>query len=506
MLGDIVKEWDSVYDVIHKNDVYSLILNKQSWNDITIPHGVYAKMGNILYRLPESFPSKLGLNWLYGNEILCLNVPIGELTFTTSREVLEDNEANLTALKVYADKLIDFIKESITKKLDSIATPWEAYQEFIALTNIESRVLGQSKLYWRGDEYDIKSLSQYGWMIYIAYRGRWMSNNGGNVSNRTCFIVNDGGFPQYTTSERRELARNEAAKEDYDPVYIPLNKSNRDAWFANPLLNGAKVIRLSKYAVARRAKVYKKSKDVLLWNGKTHFPHSTNWDEIEVNKIPKTATYVYIEKFRPSGCHASMTKVSRLAELLSSKCAIYGVRITGNKKQVSPKWTTLEQKETQLITTLSRNKKFVDFVRNEMSKGAQYGGASSYLFLNIKKANSDNLLDPDIKDWLDITKDTKTQKDEPQLSAEERVWIGKARQVYNDYNYHPLFNQLIVEKIKKEISRKVDSLNTKLKNIERKIQLAYPLLDVYTGYSHVSTQTIEDYLNAMYLYSQSKSQ
>lgn len=506
--GDIIKEWADAYDVIHQNDIYSLILNKQHWNDITIPYGAYAKMGNILYRLPDSFPAKLGLNWLTHQEILCLNVPIGELTFTTSREALEENDSNLAALKVHADKLIKYIQESIAKKIDSLATPWLAYHEFQAMSNVEKRILGNGKnLLYRGKEYDISSLGKYGWMTYVDYRGRWMSNINTyrTPSSTTCFIIPDGGYPQYTMSERRDLARLEAKNKGLEPVYIPLTKSTLNDWLDNPLLDGVPIIRMSKYAVARRAITYKKSKNVLLWNGKTNFPYSTNWDEIDVNKIAKNATYVRIEKYRPINCHTTASKVSNLASVLGVKFSLYGVR--GRLTRVSDKWVTLVERETQLVKELAKNKKFPDYVREEMEKSMKKAGSNSYIFVNIRNTKADNILDPDVKNWLKITKNEGASIVANSLSDEEE----KARQlmwrVYSDYSYHPIFKIEIIDKIKNEINATVGVNNVSITDLEAKISKKYPLLDRWLGYNGKDgISTTEDYLNAIYLYSQSKSQ
>jgi len=316
-LNGLKKIYDSKYGKLYYDQ----------YNSMGSSTNLFVRMGNICY--PVTNFNNIN-SWMSGSGYkLVIDVQIGEVTFTTSRESLEMKQLTVSTINKY----LDIIREDVVKvwqqELDSIATPWQAVCHYHAkMQPFQRRVIGD-KLVWRDKVLD-PGFRKGEITTYAPHKrdGQWVSSadnvyqNGANA----WFILNDGGFPTSQTRARLLEAYNDLKQKG--PVYfIRSTVSEAQEILNSNEFKGAQFFLLSEVssaAVKRTKKSFKTREKVFKWNGATTYPYSGNWVSVEA---PSKMVYVNVDKYKPLDfTWRGMWDIKNALSSIGVTLEIYGVK------------------------------------------------------------------------------------------------------------------------------------------------------------------------------------
>ncbi len=318
----IKKDLDS-FTTVFKSSTFHIFTRTYQYNK-----SVSVRMGNIVY--PVTDLSCADFEWLRNANII-LDVEMGSVTFTTSRESLEMTPKTVNTLKRRIAEIIEEIKKKFQFELDKCETPWEALQYNYNLPQLVQNISSQG-FTWRGQNLNPQFHNAMCFASYQSYKKQWNRStyNIYRKDNKLGIIVNDGGYPTSQTRGRLEIAKSKLESTCDVVLYARGTVADSKAFLEANELVGATVVKLSDVASNdknQRLKVVNKNKfDIFTWNGETGYPYSRSWDVVE--SVPSDEkVYVHIESYLPQRVGFS-TLHNFLANMkfIGRDIVLYGVR------------------------------------------------------------------------------------------------------------------------------------------------------------------------------------
>lgn len=213
--------YNSKYGVLYKDNNYS------SYN--SQPNNLYVKMGNICYPVPNN--AGIHNEWVNEKYQLIINVKIGEVSFTTSRESLEMKDKTINTINHYLEKIRAELGSQWQYEIDCKPSPWAAVCAYHRMNYFQKAILSKN-LVWKGKKLDVTlNIGKDGaFTIFNHHKrnGQWETTcaNPYEPGEKSWFILNDGGFPTSQTKTRLEAARNRLLSKGGRIFYVRTNISD----------------------------------------------------------------------------------------------------------------------------------------------------------------------------------------------------------------------------------------------------------------------------------------
>ena len=323
-IQDEITSFFNTIKIYHKSK--SCTLFKKSWET----KAVFVKMGNIVY--PVNDLSLIDASWLTYYDKLIINVDIGDVSFTTSRESLEMTEKTIATI----NSKMDSIKKEIALKwqsdIDSCATIWDALCYYYELDELPKNIL-ENNLIWRNEKVDTSFMFLLQWKNFNERANQWQQTYAVRFTkdDKIAMIVDDGGYPVSQHRDRLMEARAILLKEQkWGRVLYGKGTISQSRKFLDMKeTQGARIIKLSEvkqYVNIRPKSSYNKKDTVFQWNGKCCFPFSNCWNPNQVEPDVKKV-YVNIDGYKPSVyTFDSLKNIKYHLSALGEEIEIYGVK------------------------------------------------------------------------------------------------------------------------------------------------------------------------------------
>lgn len=361
--NDISKNISSAQNstaVIHKSDLCTFLsVNNYGNSQAT---NLFVKMGNVCY--PVTNKQLFDVEWLKNRYQLVIEVGMGEVSFTTSRESLEMTEFTINTIKTYLEKIVKELSGKWQSDINSRKTPWEAICFYNQMDGLAKSMLLNTFSY-KGKRLNVQFLDGIDVCDFSTYSNRWEKNYAVPYAYGTdvTFLINDGGFPASQLRDRLKEARTVALKNNANSKIIYLRGT---VAASNDILNseeivGAKVVKLSSIDNFQRTKkknTFKKSENLFRWNDSRSFPYSGCWDAI-TNEPTGTKVYVKIEKaFKAEYTWEMLKRIKNTFAALGESLEIYGIK--GDTKNLDKSYMHLRDFISKKVEKLVSDKTFID--------------------------------------------------------------------------------------------------------------------------------------------------
>ena len=483
-LAEIIQESKNGLTAIIDNDKFTMY-NNSSFYYNNSNENLYVKMGNICY--PVLNKQNLDCSWFNRQHFIVLNVPIGDVSFTASRESLEMTPMTLETIQKSLEELKKEIISTYQDAIDACKTPFETICHYYTMPALPKSILNH-KLIWNNVELPTQLPQHFSYCVYEEtfskqWKARSVEYNIG--ADKIAVIVNDGGFAAWQTKERLLNARKQLLTAGYQAVYYAKgNITDATHLTENENVKGLKVLTLSSMApITKTTNAVKMVEKVFKWKGTSQYPYSTNWESVEAKG---EKVYVKINSYQPEGLSFD------LLQRLKRQCKEAGVpdfEIYGVKKG--------QAIESDWVTLADHLKKVSDewFDDNSLFEGV----LSSKLTTTLYNNPSATTLYYSMVDEASVN-----------CPVAKQLFKHMKRNSYDEAKYRFIqlfacnYNDLIgnndSRKKLAEMDKKIDEECDKLKSVCDKFNTMYPLIGVISTRS-VEKKMIADYINAMYLQS-----
>jgi hypothetical protein len=370
-LNSVIDSNFAKFDLMYESKIGTLY--KHKYYNYNGNASLFVRMGNICY--PVTDLTSINKFWS-NNYKLILNVNIGEVSFTTSREALEMTKNTLETINKYIEQIRAEMAKTREANINQCATPWEALCYYHNLDELTKSLLAD-KFAWRGKELDLqwaknKGLEVRSWQYHNKKYSLGYAFHAQNYDKNLTLIVEDGGYPNYQRSDRLAEARNivtaEHAKNDIKANCLLAKCSITTAKELMNLeeLKGLNILPLSsitKFPVKARTnkKVFKNSEKLFKWKGTTKYPYSTNWDAVDAPK--GTKVYVNIDSFRPTNkvFGQAFKNIVYAFKNIGINLEIYGVK---KGQKIDSSFIELGAYIESMVKIIKSDKTFADIYMN----------------------------------------------------------------------------------------------------------------------------------------------
>ena len=449
---------------------------------------IFVKMGNICYPV-TNFDTQY-TNWVYGHKLI-LNVNIGEVAFTTSRESLEMTELTKATLVKYLNEYRKRVSTNWQSQIDQAKTPWEAICIYHNNLPVLGRNVLENNLVWKGIPLSDK-LPNYDYCQYNTSDRKWKRMYSLGYNEHTALIINDGGYPPSQLRARLMEAREQLIKKNnqYAIAYVKCTVAESNAFLAMKEAEGLTVVKLSTIAASaiRTKKAFKDTEKVFKWTGSKAFPYSTCWTSVDADG-PKV--YVDIDCYKP--VHYSWDQlISIVANLktLGINLEIHGVK---KGQSIHKNWVPLREYLVKEAKKWMNDKEYIQLRSNE--KVCEF--LNGYWFMRGVRNGT-------FKDHISRCNCPKVQKllEVSPLKRDEDSFFAKTRLI----DLANILGDITAEKddLRKDIQKAVDLFSDEF----NQAIVNYPLLKgVDSNYSYSSpdikmANNLIDYVNAMHFVAQ----
>jgi hypothetical protein len=456
-------------------------------------NSLFVRMGNICY--PVTNHTGIASDWISHPHKLIIDVQIGEVTFTTSRESLEMKDQTIHTINKYLKLIRADISQQWQAEMDAKSTGWEALCHYHRLNNFQKSILSKS-LAWRGNS--LKNQLPIGAGEFTKYNpnkrgGQWAAHYGNvyGVGENIWFILNDGGFPTSQTRARLNEAYDQL-KSKGSVVYVRIGVTDTQNLLLSTEFQGANYLLLSSISATTLKNVKKSFKDkekVFKWLGNTSFPYSSNWVSTDA---PDNMVYVKIDCFKPVEFDwRQMKEIKDILENLGYKIDIYGVKSGG---KIPANAVNLKDYITELAIKFAQTDEYIESSIDLALVNKINGTFFTKQVLNGTFASVANAVEcPDVKRIMNVSYSTKT--------SSNFHYMKKLIDLTQQCNYHHNKLNKTLEKIQDKISKEY----VNMKNCVDQCLQKYPLLNgigspYYTSVLQADVKNLVDYVNIVYRY------
>ena len=488
--ADITYEIESFFSsvkMLHKSDTCTLY--HKTYNNSQA--GV--KMGNIVYPIHDK--SALDLNWLSYWDSLIINVEIGDVSFTTSRESLEMKPATINFLNDKIKIIKDEIASQYQSKIDACDSMWDAICFYHQLSDLPKNILHKN-LVWNGKKVNTSFLKILEWKEFNTYSKQWRQTTYVNPTNSFsfAFIIDDGGYPVSQQRARLMEARSMLLNENkYGKILFGKGNKEQAAMFlASEETKGIKIIKLSsilKYSVPKVKANRNNKVNVFKWNGGTHHPYSSCWDAVTVNTDAQKV-YVEIESYKPINEAFSIKYQGGLKAIKDNlSYAGFNIEIYGVKKNAVLDSTWIELGEFLKLTAnqIVSDKNWADNYKHNLLENKMYciNSFTSNVFKGLYENHVNDIQCPIVTKIVKIK-----SKNNANLKSQAENYHNKMRIVNS-------VGVTCVESLNKEVEEMTAKIIAEVQYIAEKYPLLLDYSSTYTINKDKAQQHV-NYINAMY--------
>lgn len=328
----------SLHQSIHESK-HGKFLTAKSWSAQT---GVHVVMGNICY----PFPSEK-IDWFprSGYYLLVLNMNIGDIKFTTSRESIELDDDTVSTIVKKAEEFQKEILAGIQSKIDSKETAAEAIELYWTLDRYSIKLIDQIGFTYRGQSMDVKFIEHWGFKRYNDVKDVLSKFEHATLElykkSTPAILINDGNFP--ASELRARIIK--ASGENKNSLFLNCNIAESKTFMDLPEAQGMNFVYLSEVMglpPKRSSKSnFSKNENIFLWNGTTCPPYSKCWEIAPEVSTTDEKVYVEINAYLPRLYSSKpMQKLSKLVKVMKID-KIYGVK-SKYVKNLDSTWIDLD--------------------------------------------------------------------------------------------------------------------------------------------------------------------
>lgn len=476
-IAEDIKAVKDSMNFIYQSDL-CMIYRDKTWRSYGT---VKVKMGNIVY--PVNDLKGLDVEWLSSNDNLIINVNIGDVSFTTSRESLEMSEDTIKTLNDKINQIRLSVVKHYQQEIDKCKTPWEALGFYDNSMDRTVKGLLANSLVWRKQKLSTDFLNKLTWTDYQTRSNQWR-NSYSVVKGQTniAMIVDDGGYPTSQTRARLMSVRDQLLSEK-KWTRIVFGKGTKEAtldFLSHKELDGAKVIKLSSVSsntIKKTKSAKAKEESVFVWNQNSYFPYSNCWDSTSVDS-DKVKVYVTIESFKPNEYSFSDLRTIKLnLASLGIEIDIYGAK---KNAKLDDTWISLPNFLKEKATEIVSDKEFVtNYINSKVADEIRHNTFMSFVLKGSYKAHMDDVKCPVFKKLNQFTINALSDK----FKAQQKI-------VAYTYTYADLGD------LSKEYAKVLEEYKENLNFIAEN----YPLiLDTYTYLvNSVKAKQHVDYVNLVF--------
>lgn len=338
---------------------------RTSWRN---EKNIYFVMGNVTYQSESTVLEnqlQIRLNWL--NRLhhcsIVVDVPIGSVKPSASREALEFNETTKDYLrKVLYDLRLDLTK-MIREKFEACKTKYDRHCIAYDLNNNFGDLVPQEINRWcfainadfevkdDNDSIKIKSITRN--FPYL------IDTNGVSLQHDTVFVVHHAG-QKITHIQPRVTEYFEANPRINQVVVLKFNNpEHMDRIIKHPSLDGAEFVNAETLPYTHLGKTVLKSEEAKVYQFQRNKNLNIESWKATHDTLPSDALYVEISNFKPKHYKENIN-INNAIHTLRGTCGIhvpiiFGVKTADLKKIVQPTWIELKDYITQEFNAWKKN-------------------------------------------------------------------------------------------------------------------------------------------------------
>ena len=300
---------------------YKFVCDEGSFN--TGYGSLYARMGNVAYKIPHEYKSDLSG---------FINFDIGDLSFNAGREELSMDDSTKTILKARIQQVTDSLAQTVYDKLEEEQCAFTRARKKAEVYSGSMRgVLRSSKLNF--DQFDLPLIPEDDDRITCYSRGTWHRDSPDILSLRSLPLTdnNDWNIRYFLHKDRMKTRILEWMRHQRG-LKIVLLKQDQIDLFGIP----ADLIEDLEEVVPKSSNSYGGStptrSKVAEWNGKTtgwRVKANECWDDVEIDNDGRERVYVEINRYEPQSY--SMDRFKNILDSLDHLILGFGRHIYGLK-------------------------------------------------------------------------------------------------------------------------------------------------------------------------------
>lgn len=318
-----INDREVVAQILEAKEKYKFVCKEGSFN--TGYGDLYARMGNVAYKIPRDYQSSLSG---------FINFNIGDLSFNAGREELSMDDSTKAALKIRIQQVTDNLSEVVYKKLEAEQCKFtRAKRKAEVYSGSMRNVLRNSKLNF--DQFDLPLIPDDDDRMACYSRGTWHRESADILSLRSLPLVSEHNWEiRYFLHKDRMKTRILQWMRNQRGVKIVLLKQEQIDLFGIP----ADLIEDLEEVVPKSSNSYGGStptrSKVAEWNGTTtgwRVKANKCWDDVEIENDGRERVYVEINRYEPQGQFDSMGQFKNILDSLDHLYLGFGRHIYGLK-------------------------------------------------------------------------------------------------------------------------------------------------------------------------------
>ena len=336
-----INDKEVVKQILTHKDNYKFVCDEGSFN--TGYGSLYARMGNVAYRVPSEYKSDLSG---------FINFEIGELSFNAGREELSLDDSTKQILKSRVQQVTDNLAQVVHDKIEEEQCVFTRAKKKAEVYSGSMRsVLKQSKLDF--EKFNLPSIKEGNERLTSYRRGTWHKDSTDVDSLARLPLVHDRDWKiRYFLHKDRMKTRILGWMRDKRGLQIVLLKQEQIDLFGIP----ADLIEDLEEVVPKSSNSYGGStptrSKVAEWNGKTTgWREKSNacWDDVEVENDGSEHVYVEIYRYETYNCSWEMSGFKNVLDSLDHLGfgidSIYGLKSAFLKTKAfkSGNWISLTE-------------------------------------------------------------------------------------------------------------------------------------------------------------------
>ena len=446
-----INDKEVVKDILKAKEDYKFVCDEGSFN--TGYGSLYARMGNVAYKIPSEYRSDLSG---------FINFEIGDLSFNAGREELSMDDSTKTLLKSRIQQVQDNLSQVVYDKLEAEQCKFaRAKRKAEVYSGSMRSVLRSSTLDF--DKFDLSSIKDGDERITAYKRGTWHRDSPDIESLTRLPLINSNDWDiRYFLHKDRMKTRIMEWMRNKRGLQIVLLKQEQIDLLGIP----ADLIEDLEEVVPKSSNSYGGStptrSKVTEWNGNTpawRMKANECWDDVEIDNDGRERVYVEINRYESQGYN--MDSFNNIMDSLDHLIIGFGRKIYGLKTAFLKTKGFKQGNWISLSQYIERETKALPDITVIKFNSRSHDGPYQSLFKKLSEGLDNDIL--------------KQYNDTIQAAAEEH----SDKFAYNTLN--------LVSKIKCE---------DRLQNLADEFVAQYPVVELlHWDGSHASDRQIEVLIN-----------
>ena len=317
-----INDKEVVKDILKAKEDYKFVCDEGSFN--TGYGSLYARMGNVAYKIPTEYRSDLSG---------FINFEIGDLSFNAGREELSMDDSTKTLLKSRIQQVQDNLSQVVYDKLEAEQCKFTRAKKKAEVYSGSMRsVLRSSSLDF--DKFNLLSIKDGDERITAYKRGTWHRDSPDIESLTRLPLINSNDWDiRYFLHKDRMKTRIIEWMRSKRGLQIVLLKQEQIDLFGIP----ADLIEDLEEVVPKSSNSYGGStptrSKVAEWNSNTpawRMKANECWDDVEIDNDGSERVYVEINRYEPQGKFNDMSQFKNIMDSLDHLgigiSSIYGLK------------------------------------------------------------------------------------------------------------------------------------------------------------------------------------